>query len=163
MRRVTVAASVLLAVGMAGMAGAAAAQETVTARAQVVNGDTLRLDGHAIRLWGIAVPEPNRPDGLRATIGLFRLIDGRIVSCHLNDGRDPHALYWGKCEAGGLDIGALMVDGGFARDCTAQSNARYHIQEQRAHAKGSDITATFALPATCDARQTARARKSPAG
>ena len=163
MRSVVMAVGVLCAAAAIGMASPARAQETVTARAQVVDGGTLRLDGHAIRLWGIAVPEANRPDGLRATIGLFRLIDGRIVSCHLNDGRDPHALYWGKCEAAGLDIGALMVDGGYARDCTAQSNARYRIQEQRARDKGSDIVATFELPPSCDGHQTARARKSPAG
>ena len=160
MRAVVMAGAICVALGMA---GAAHAQETVTARAQVVDGGTLRLDGHAIRLWGIAVPETNRPEGLRATIGLFRLIDGRIVSCHLNDGRDAHALYWGKCEAGGLDVSALMVDGGFARDCTAQSNARYRIQEQRAREKGSDIASTFTLPANCDVRPGGRSRKSPAG
>jgi len=158
MKGVIVAAGVILAAAGTASAG----EETVTARAQVVDGSTLKLDGHAIRLWGIAVPAPSRPEGMRATIGLFRLVDGRIVSCHLSDERDHRAAFWGKCEAAGLDLSALMVDGGYARDCPAQSNARYRIQEQRARDKGSDLTAVFALPAGCD-RQISRSRKSPAG
>ncbi|MBV8168200.1 MAG: hypothetical protein JO021_15495 [Alphaproteobacteria bacterium] len=142
--------------------GALASEQTVTARAQVVDGSTLKLDGQAIRLWGIASPEPSRPEGMRATIGLFRLVDGRIVSCHLTGDRDHRSATWGKCEAAGMDVGALMVDGGYARDCTAQSNARYRIQEQRARANGSDLTSTFALPQGCEPA-VARARKSPAG
>ena len=140
-------------------AGAArAAEETVTARAAVVDGGTLRLDGHAIRIWGIAVPPANKPDGMRATIELFKLIDGRIVSCHMEGGGSPRI---GKCEAGGLDVGALMVDNGFARDCVAQTNARYRIQEQRARSRGSQIADTLELPAHC--KGGAPGRKNPAG
>ena len=43
----------LMVLGVVGTASAA--EETVTARAAVVDGNTLRLDGQAIRLWGIAV------------------------------------------------------------------------------------------------------------
>jgi micrococcal nuclease len=156
MRGILLAASVLLA------AGAAAAEpgETITARAQVLDGATLKLDGYAIRIWGIAVPAPTRADGMRSTIGLFRLIDGRIVTCHVNNERDGPA-YLGKCEAAGMDIGALMVDGGYARDCPAQTNARYRIQEQRAHDKGSELASSFALPGYCERKSTAR--KNPAG
>src|SRR5215831_9093419 len=154
------AAAVLVALGTT---GAMAAEQTVTARAQVLDGGSLKLDGHAIRIWGIAVPAPNRPDGMRATVGLFRLIDGRIVSCHLTDERDQQHVF-GKCEAAGMDVGALMVDSGFARDCTAQSNARYRIQEQRARDRGSDLTQTFALPAACERSRAGNgARKNPAG
>jgi endonuclease YncB( thermonuclease family) len=158
MRAAILAASVIVLA-----AGAATArEETVTARAQVVDGSTIKLDGNAIRLWGIAVPAPNRPEGVHATIGLFRLVDGRIVSCHLNDERDQRQAFWGKCEAAGFDVSALMVDGGYARDCPAQSKARYRIQEQRARDKGSDLTTVFALPPGCDQR-VGSARKSPAG
>jgi len=151
-----VAAGVLLA----GTAVAAEPAETITARAQVLDGATLKLDGYPIRLWGIAVPASNRPDGMRSTIGLFRLIDGRIVSCHLGEGRDQ-AAYIGKCEAGGMDVSALMVDGGYARDCPTVSNARYRIQEQRARDKGSELTTSFPLPGYCEHR--GGARKNPAG
>jgi endonuclease YncB( thermonuclease family) len=141
------------------VAGAArAAEETVTARAAVVDGGTLRLDGHAIRIWGIAVPPANKPEGMRATIELFKLIDGRIVSCHMEGGGSPRI---GKCEAGGLDVGALMVDNGHARDCVAQTGARYRIQEQRARSRGSQIGDTLELPAHC--RGGTPGRKNPAG
>jgi micrococcal nuclease len=162
MRVVALVAACLLGTSVLGTGVAMATEpdETITARAQVLDGATLKLDGWAIRLWGIAVPAPNRPDGLRSTIGLFRLIDGRIVSCHLNNGRDQSA-YLGKCEAGGWDISALMVDGGYARDCPAQSNARYRIQEQRARDKGSDLTTSFVLPSQCEHRT--GTRKDPAG
>jgi endonuclease YncB( thermonuclease family) len=152
-----------LAVGLMLSAAAVAASEpteTVTARAQVIDGATLRLEGRAIRLWGIAVPAPTRADGMHSTIGLFRLVDGRIVTCHINDERDQSA-FWGKCEAAGLDVSALMVDGGYARDCPAQSNARYRIQEQRARDKGSELTTSFSLPGQCERK--AAARKNPAG
>jgi endonuclease YncB( thermonuclease family) len=141
-----------------GTAAAGAAEETVTARAAVVDGSTLRLDGHAIRIWGIAVPPANKPEGMRATIELFKLIDGRIVSCHMEGGGSPRI---GKCEAGGLDVGALMVDNGFARDCVAQTNARYRIQEQRARSRGSQIADTLELPPHC--KGGAPGRKNPAG
>jgi micrococcal nuclease len=161
MRAWVLAVGAVLAMTGAMIGGAAAEPgETVTARAQVLDGATLKLQGYAIRIWGIAVPAPSRADGMRSTIGLFRLIDGRIVSCHLDNGRDGSA-YLGKCEAGGLDIGALMVDGGYARDCTAVTNARYRIQEQRARDRGADLTSSFALPVQCE-RKTA-ARKNPAG
>jgi endonuclease YncB( thermonuclease family) len=160
--RMLVVAPLVLAAG----AGAAkAAEETVTARAAVVDGNTLRLDGHAIRLWGIAVPPANKPDGMRATIELFRLVDGRIVSCHMEEPRSISPR-WGKCEAGGLDVGALMVDNGAARDCVAQTNARYRIQEQRARSRGSQIGDTLELPAHCEragAGGGRPARKNPAG
>jgi len=157
MRAFVVAAGVLLG---AGAAAAAEPGDTITARAQVLDGATLKLNGYAIRIWGIAVPAPSRPDGMRSTIGLFRLIDGRIVTCHVNNEHDG-AAYLGKCEAAGMDIGALMVDGGFARDCSAQTNARYRIQEQRARDNGSELTKSFILPVYCE-RKTA-ARKNPAG
>jgi len=166
MRAWVLAAGALLATAGAVTAGtttaAAAAEpgETVTARAQVLDGATLKLQGYAIRIWGIAVPAPSRADGMRSTIGLFRLIDGRIVSCHLDNQRDGSA-YLGKCEAGGLDIGALMVDGGYARDCPAVTNARYRIQEQRARDKGSDLTTSFTLPVQCERKSVPR--KNPAG
>lgn len=141
---------------------ALAAEETVTARAAVVDGGTLRLDGQAIRLWGIAVPPPNKPEGMRSTIELFRLVDGRIVSCHMEEPRSA-GVRWGKCEAGGLDIGALMVDNGHARDCVGQTNARYRIQEQRARSRGSQIADTLELPPHCAGGSGRGARKNPAG
>src|SRR5258708_6562215 len=90
----------VFAIGMVlAAAGAATASEptgTITARAQVIDGATLKLEGQAIRLWGIAVPAPSRADGIRSTIGLFRLVDGRIVTCHINEERDQ-AAFLGKC------------------------------------------------------------------
>lgn len=124
-------------------------EESLTGFAQVMNGNTVRIEGTTIRLWGIAVPGQDRAEGMKATIALFRLIDSKIVSCHVGDQNDREAR-WGKCEAAGLDISALMVDQGFARDCPAQSNARYHIQEQRARAAGSQIATAFALPSRCE-------------
>lgn len=144
---------------LVGAGAALAAEETVTARAAVIDGGTLRLDGHAIRLWGIAVPPPNKPEGMRSTIELFRLIDGRIVSCHMEGGGSPRI---GKCEAGGLDVSALMVDNGHARDCVAQTGARYRIQEQRARSRGSQIGDTLELPPHCRGGSPG-GRKNPAG
>src|SRR5260221_9482132 len=74
-----------------------AVEQTVTGYAQVLDGSSVRIDGNVFRLWGIAVPGHDRLEGLRATIALFRILDGKIASCH-SESLD-RAGSVGKCEA----------------------------------------------------------------
>lgn len=128
--------------------------ETLSGWAQVVAGDTILMNGRALRLIGVAVPASTAPGGVAARIGLYRLVDSRIVICHLTSQRIGPALLAG-CEAGGYDIGAMLVDRGYARDCPAISNGRYRVQEARAKAAGH-APAAFPMPPECGVTATGR-------
>src|SRR5260221_14618728 len=121
--------------------------ETLTGWAQVIAGDTIQISGRALRLLGVAVPGGSAPGAADARLGLYRLVDSRIVICHLTRPRVGPALLAG-CEAGGKDIGALLGDRGFARDCAGVSGGRYRIQEARAKA-GGHAPAALPLPPEC--------------
>lgn len=135
---------------VAGSAPAGAVEltgETITGLAQVVAGDTLLMSGRALRLIGVAVPGASKPGAAAARMGLYKLVDSRIVICHLSNERLGPAVLAG-CEAGGNDISALMIDHGYALDCPAMSKGRYRAQEARARAAGT-TPKPFAMPPEC--------------
>lgn len=94
----------------------------LTGVATVTDGDSLRIDGVAIRIEGIDTPELQQTcevDGQSYRCGdaarreLARLIDGGPVSCRVV-GQDRYRRSLARCEAGGEDIGAALVRRGFA-------------------------------------------------
>ena len=90
----------------------------------VVDGDTLRLHETVIRLHGVQAPRRGAtcrgPDGAdydcgrAAAAALGRLIHGQSVACRI-DGRDPHGLPQGECDAGGTEVNRAIVAAGWAR------------------------------------------------
>lgn len=86
----------------------------------VVSGDTLRLDGHVIRLQGISAPPRGRtcqPDldcGTASAASLAGLVRGRALECRLH-GRDAMGRRYGDCVAGGADLGRAQIAAGWAR------------------------------------------------
>ncbi len=140
-------AAIMLGLAAAGPARAVELTgETISGMPQVLAGDTLLMGGRALRLIGVAAPAPTAPGGVEARIGLYRLIDSHFTVCHLTNQRMGRALLAG-CEAGGYDIGAVLIDRGLARECPATSAGRYRIQEARAKATGRALV--FAVPAEC--------------
>lgn len=85
----------------------------------ITDGDTLKLNGTAYRLWGIDAPETKQdcpdgwPAGRLATTQLQTLIKGRPVVCEAKD-EDRYGRAVAICRAGGEDLGALMVRSGMA-------------------------------------------------
>ncbi len=105
MRRLATAIAAIGAFGLSSVAGAQDQQGRITewtwqatGRAEVIDGDTIRMRGVMVRLAGIDAPEMKQicttsdgvpwGCGVAAKVHLERLIAGREVTC-LGDDRDP--------------------------------------------------------------------------
>ena len=111
---------------VAGLAAAAAYlaqnEEVVSGFAQVIDGDSLRLEGHDIRISGIDAPELRQTClaltgpyacGDVARKALIGMLAGRPVTCRISR-RDRYGRRLAFCEAEGEDIGAALVSRGYA-------------------------------------------------
>ena len=95
----------------------------VTGRAEVIDGDSLRLGNEEIRLFAIDAPEARQtctgrsgkrwPCGRAATRALRALVRGDDVVCS-GDERDRYQRRVAVCKVAGKDIGAEMVERGHA-------------------------------------------------
>jgi endonuclease YncB( thermonuclease family) len=107
----TKALAVAAALILGTLAGSAAVQT-------VVDGDTIKLNGTAWRLWGIDAPEmkqmcSGQALGLMAAGTMDNLIKGKTITCE-DKGRDRYGRSIGLCRADGEDLGAAMVELGMA-------------------------------------------------
>lgn len=107
----------LLCLLLALMAAIATRAET-----RVIDGDTLRVDGVDMRLWGVDAPERRQTCrneggdyacGERAADYLLGLLAGHAVSCEPR-GHDRYRRTIALCRADGRDLGADMVQSGWA-------------------------------------------------
>jgi endonuclease YncB( thermonuclease family) len=108
---------------------------SATAQTSVTDGDTIRLNGIAWRLYGIDAPESAQwcgdyPAGARAARTLEQLVAGAAVACELRD-RDRYGRSVGICRAGNRDLGANMVRLGMAWAFVRYSSD-YVSQEEKA-------------------------------
>lgn len=120
--------------------------------AHVRDGDTLELEGRAVRLQGVAAPELHDPLGAESRAALQRLVLGRTIAC-APDGTRTHGRIVAVCTADGRDLGAALVSAGLARDCPRFSGGRYAALEQAAAARGAPIARVYSLPAYCAPRR----------
>lgn len=118
-----------------------AAAETVTGRARVSDGDTLRIGEARIRLFGIDAPELDQRCGERqwpcgdwARGRLEQLAEGRRLACTVQD-RDSYGRLVAICTVNGRDIGSLLVAEGAAVAYTRYST-RYVAEERAAQRAG---------------------------
>ncbi len=96
----------------------------------VQDGDTIDLNGKAIRLEGIDAPELSQRClnpigqtfrcGYVARIELIRIIGGGVVNCEPS-GLDLYGRTLAHCKVGGIEINDEMVSRGFARAFTKYS------------------------------------------
>ncbi len=102
--------------------GAGSSGPTLSGFARVVDGDTLKIRGTQVRLYGIDAPERAQrcraggrrwPCGRDATRALSMQIGGRTVVCEERD-RDRYGRSVGVCRAGGEDLNASMAAAGWA-------------------------------------------------
>ena len=136
---------ILVFVAFSVLASAARADSTVTGRQyRVVDGDTIHIGEHKIRLVGIDAPERGQrcrdgagrswPCGREATAMLKGLLDASEtgVSCAI-EGVDRYGRLLGVCFAGpvrtGVDVQRELVLSGLA---VAEYDPRYRSLERRA-------------------------------
>lgn len=118
--------------------------------AQVIDGDSLRVDGGEVRLKDIDAPEGRQTCtregrewdcGEEARRTLQRLIGGQKVTCRSVE-RDKHDRYLGYCESGGRGLNAAMVASGFA-----VSYGGFRAEERDAKAKRLGVwSSQFQMP-----------------
>ena len=94
----------------------------ISGLANVIDGDSLEVDGVSIRLFGVDTFESaqycNRSNGTRwrcghwATVELDRLAGGRAVVCQPLD-KDSYGRVVARCRRGNSDLAKHMVAGGW--------------------------------------------------
>jgi endonuclease YncB( thermonuclease family) len=123
----------------------------ITGPAQVIDGDSLRVAGVEIRLYGIDAPEyrqycfrRGRPwaCGVEATRTLRALIAARPVACRARE-EDRYGRTVASCSVEGRDLGAAMVAGGHA-----VAYGAYQIEEFAARNAGRGIWSSRFEPPT---------------
>jgi endonuclease YncB( thermonuclease family) len=73
------------------------------------------------------------------------LIAGNPVTC-ITTGQMADRLPLARCRVNGKDVAALLVAGGFARDCPRQSRGNYAALERQAVV---NVAGGFDLPPEC--------------
>lgn len=134
-----------LAVLLSLLAGPVHAQ-TISGRAQAIDGDTLTIGGQKVRLHGVDAPELDQtcttagrdwPCGAFARDLLAELIGRARLSCAVQD-IDRYGRAVAVCMAGPRDINAELVRAGGAVAYTRYSD-RYRPAERAARAEGLGI------------------------
>ena len=96
--------------------------QPITGQASVVDGDTIKILGTRIRLFGIDAPEGGQtctvqgkatPCGRRAAFALAGKIGRQVVECRPKD-EDRYGRVVAVCSVGGEDVNAWMVAQGWA-------------------------------------------------
>jgi endonuclease YncB( thermonuclease family) len=102
--------------------------KTVEGFAQVVDGDTVVVNGTRVRLKGVDAPELSHPSGIEAKLALQGII-GPSLTCQLT-GERTHDREVGWCYNNfGSDIGAAIILAGKALACP-HYDRRYVALEQ---------------------------------
>lgn len=101
----------------------------VTGRCYVIDGDTIDIQGHRIRLAGIDAPELDQPYGLVSKSALIRLCANQDVRAVFH-GQDDYQRAVATCYLpDGRDLSAELVKAGLALDWRKFSGGRYRCFE----------------------------------
>lgn len=116
----------------------------MTGAVHVVDGDTIRMNGMALRLSGIDAPElaqlcGGASCGLAARAALQRLTYAKTVTC-VEETRDRYKRIVARCVVDGVDIAAAMTRAGHAL-AYRQYGSAYVPQEDAARLAGDGLWA----------------------
>jgi endonuclease YncB( thermonuclease family) len=112
-------------------------------RAQVTNGDTIGIGETRIRLKGVDAPEMEQrcsrsgrsyACGETARQALIGLVSGETVRCRAS-GRDRYKRVLARCTVDGRDIGAQLVEAGWA----VSYGRDYDSEEARAQRRSAGL------------------------
>ncbi|MBU2359924.1 MAG: thermonuclease family protein [Alphaproteobacteria bacterium] len=105
------------------------ARPIIEGSAYVVDGDSLRINGSAIRLFGIDAPELNHPYGKISKSAMVRLCKGQTVKAEIFSA-DVHGRKVARCTLpDGRDLSAELVKLGLAIDWPKFSGGAYRDLE----------------------------------
>jgi len=105
----------------------------LTGTPSVHDGDTLTIQGQAVRLFGIDAEELDEPNGPRARDALRALVKGtHHVRCEPTGQKSYNRVVAICYTAAGEDLGEAMVRGGYVLDCARYSDSRYRPLEPMA-------------------------------
>jgi len=125
-----------------------AEQKVITGIAEVIDGDTVKINNHKIRLFGIDAPEKkqlckriylsiiflsfkkNYHCGEISTKKLVKLINNKTIECYI-EGKDRYKRNLAICYRGKLNINSWLVRNGHAVAYERYSK-KYIIQEAEA-------------------------------
>lgn len=149
-RLLDVVLAVAVLAALAGGVDRLTAQDDVTGRGRVSDGDSLVIGGRRIRLQGIDAPELDQTctrDGQNFACGrlarevLIKMVGDRTVACR-SAGTDRYGRMLGVCRVGETDIAEEMVRQGWA-----VAYGGYHFDELAARRDGVGLWAgTFDTP-----------------
>lgn len=118
-----VALGAVAVLGTLGAAWAAHAQERLTGRPKIIDGDSFEIGSVGVRLFGVDAPEGRQPCtrsngsswscGEAAADELRRLVGSREVACVRRD-TDDYGRIVAVCRSGNADLAAAMVRAGLA-------------------------------------------------
>ena len=117
---------------------------TLEGVASAIDGDTIIINSYKIRLNGVSAPELSEKGGNEAKQAMQKILENQTIKCSLS-GRRSYKRYIGVCWIGAVDVGALLILQGFARDCFRYSGGRYRALE-------SNPARYLPLPQYCLAR-----------
>ena len=101
---------------------------TLEGLASAIDGDTIIVNNYKIRLNGVSAPELSEEGGNEAKQAMQKILENKTIKCSLS-GRKSYERYIGVCWIGAIDVGALIIMQGFARDCFRYSGGRYRALE----------------------------------
>ena len=101
---------------------------TLEGLASAIDGDTIIINNYRIRLNGVSAPELSEEGGNEAKQAMQKILENKTIKCSLS-GRKSYDRYIGVCWIGAVDVGALIILQGFARDCFRYSSGRYKALE----------------------------------
>jgi endonuclease YncB( thermonuclease family) len=122
--------------------------------AEVVDSDTLHVEGIPVRLDSIDAPEDDqlcqrdgRPwrCGDRSAGALRALAHGRLVVC-ITDGTDRYRRILARCSVEGVDLAETMVRQGWALDFTRYSKGRHATAQAMAEIEGIGLWSSAFIP-----------------
>lgn len=120
-----------------------AGQPEITGHPRVIDGDTLEIDGHRIRLGGIDAPERAETCrdargkswrcGAWATDQTRKLLARQRLTC-VDLGDRTYDRIVGRCYLNGQDLAVTLIEAGIARPCLrfarAQGQERRYLQAE---------------------------------
>lgn len=144
MRDLALTAGMFLILGALALNFEQRAVHEIISTVRVIDGDTLDTRDGRVRLVGIDAPEIGQTCrtgtaaydcGREARQRLRQLVDGREITCETRR-KDRYGRYLATCRAGDVNLGARMVETGWA-----VASGDFDLAEMRARTAGRGIWA----------------------